>query len=216
MSKTYIKTEDISVTVKKARLLSNVTTDFEEAKIHGIFGGIGSGKTMLLKCICGVAPVYHGEIIVNNTVMRKGSIFPDSLGICFETQVFTTKFSGYENLKLLESLRGRPDKDELCQVLEAVGLSSEMDLPVSSYSQGMRQKLAIAQAIIGAPKCLLMDEPFNYLDEETILNVQKLLRQFQQNGSTILIASSRRMLLHDFCDSVYDITSGITMKPDRI
>ena len=152
----------------KEHVLKNVSLTIPPGRIFGVVGNNGSGKTVLMKCICGFMKPDSGNIVVNGEQVGKDCDFPDGLGVIIETPGFLPNLSGFQNLKILASLKARIGKEEIRNTLERVGLNPGMRKPVAKYSLGMRQRLGIAQAIMENPEVLILDEPFNGLDKNSV------------------------------------------------
>lgn len=192
----------------KEQVLSDVSLSVPPGKIVGVVGGNGSGKTVLMKCLCGFLRPDQGKITVNGRRVGKDCDFPPSLGIIIETPGFIPTMSGYRNLKTLASLRGLIGRREILAVLERVGLRASMGKPVGKYSLGMRQRLGIAQAVMEDPAALILDEPFNGLDKETVEDMRGLLRGLRDRGKAILLASHNGEDIRELCDEVYHMEVG--------
>lgn len=200
-----ILAEHVDKSFGKEHVLRDVTLCVPPGKIVGVVGSNGSGKTVLMKCICGFLQPEGGEIVVCGQRVGKDCDFPDSLGIIIETPGFIPSMSGYRNLKTLASLRGRIGKKEILAVLEQVGLSHNMHKAVSKYSLGMRQRLGIAQAIMEDPAVLVLDEPFNGLDKATVEEMRRLLLSLRDRGKAILLASHNAEDIRELCDEVFEM-----------
>lgn len=192
----------------KEEILHGIDREFSSGKIHGIVGNNGSGKTVMMKCICGFLRPDEGQVIVNGKQIAKDIDFPDSMGIIIETPGFLPNMTGIKNLKLLASLRDCIGTKEICQALERVGLDPDLKKPVSKYSLGMRQRLGIAQAIMENPSILILDEPFNGLDKNGVAQIRDLIRQLREEGKTILLASHNQADIDELCDTVCEIDAG--------
>ncbi len=201
--------ENLSLTIKKAEILRFVNISFEKGKIHGLIGRNGSGKTMLMKCICGFIKPTSGEIIVNNKKVGIDCDFPENIGIIIETPGFIPYYSGYKNLKILADLNKKIDGETVKQTMKQVGLDSESKLHVKKYSLGMRQRLGLAQAIMENPDILILDEPMNGLDKEGVADMRKYLLELKEQGKTILIASHSAEDIEILCDTVCEMDKGI-------
>lgn len=143
-----IKIENITKKFKENTVLNNVSINFEKGKIHGLIGRNGSGKTVLMKCICGFIPVTSGSITVRNKVISKKNM-PENIGLIIETPGFLPNYSGYRNLKFLADISGKANKNAIIRSIESVGLDPHSKKHVGKYSLGMRQRLGLAQAIMG-------------------------------------------------------------------
>ena len=163
-----ITVKDLCLTIKKTEILKNITVDFAKGKIHGLIGRNGSGKTMLMKCICGFVKPTSGEITVDGKRIGKDCDFPPNIGIIIETPSFIPYYSGYKNLKLLADLNKKIKTEHIKEVMVQVGLDPESKLHVRKYSLGMRQRLGLAQAIMEDPDLLILDEPMNGLDKDGV------------------------------------------------
>ena len=195
-----MKKEDMAIIVQKVskdfgqeRVLKNVSRTFEAGRIHGIVGNNGSGKTVLMKCICGFLFPTEGQVIVNGLRVGIDTDFPPSLGIIIETPGFLPNLTGVKNLEILASLNKKIGLKEITASIRRVGLDPHMKKPVSKYSLGMRQRLGIAQAIMEDPALLILDEPFNGLDKTGVTEMRSLIKGLKEEGKTILLASHNQM-----------------------
>ncbi len=189
----------------KEKVLRDVNLTIPSGKIYGVVGNNGSGKTVLMKCICGFMLPDSGKIYVGGQQVGRDCDFPDSLGIIIETPGFLPYLTGYQNLKILASLKAKIGKKEIIDALEKVGLKPTLRKPVSKYSLGMRQRLGIAQAIMEDPAVLILDEPFNGLDKTGVEEIRKLLLSLKERGKTILLASHNAQDIEVLCDDVHDM-----------
>ena len=207
---------DIAVSVQHVfkefrgdQVLTDVHRDFESAKIHGIIGNNGSGKTVLFKCICGFMPVTRGKILVDYEQVGRDMDFPDDIGIIIETPGFLPQYSAMRNLELLAGLRRRADAAKVARTIRRVGLDPESRKPVSKYSLGMRQRLGIAQAIMEEPRLLILDEPMNGLDKHGVAEIRALLKELRAEGRTIVLASHNAGDIDELCDTVCEMDAGV-------
>ena len=186
-------------------VLRDVSLTVRRGEIAGLVGNNGSGKTVLMKCICGFLRPESGEITVCGKRVGKDCDFPDSLGLIIETPGFLPSMSGYRNLRTLAALRGKIGRKEILETLRRVGLYDAMRKPVGKYSLGMRQRLGIAQAIMEDPDVLILDEPFNGLDAVTVADMRELLLELKSKGKTILLASHNAEDIRALCDFVHEM-----------
>lgn len=203
-----IEVKNLSLTLGKTDILKNISVTFEEGKIHGLIGRNGSGKTMLMKCICGFVKPTSGEVIVSKKVVVKDVDFPKDTGIIIETPGFIPYYSGYKNLKLLAGLNNKIGKEEIHKIMEQVGLDPKLKRHVRKYSLGMRQRLGLAQAIMENPKILILDEPFNGLDKDGVKEMREYLLSYKEQGKTILICSHSAEDISVLCDTVHEMDKG--------
>ena len=205
--------ENLRKSFGEEEILHGICREFETGKIHGIVGNNGSGKTVMMKCICGFLRPDEGHVFVNGYEVGKDIDFPEDMGIIIETPGFLPGVTGMKNLKLLASLRGIADDRRIRQTIERVGLDSKLRKPVSKYSLGMRQRLGIAQAIMEDPSLLILDEPFNGLDKHGVAKIRSLIKELRAEGKTILLASHNQADIDELCDTVCEMDAGyMTMK----
>lgn len=207
-----IKVSDVGLTLGKTEILKNINVAFEEGKIHGLIGRNGSGKTMLMKCICGFVHPTEGEISVDGKIVGKDMDFPKDLGLIIETPGFIPYYSGYKNLKLLAGLNRKIGSEEIKKSMEQVGLDPNLKRHVKKYSLGMRQRLGLAQAIMENPRLLILDEPFNGLDKDGVGEMREYLLSYKEQGKTILICSHSAEDIEVLCDTVHEMDKGVITK----
>lgn len=200
-----IEVENVCKSFGKQEVLKNISIKIPRGSIHGVVGNNGSGKTVLMKCICGFMHCDKGKVMVNGKQVGKDVDFPEDIGIIIETPGFISNLSGYKNLKILAALKGKIGKKEIRETLIKVGLNPDMKKHVSKYSLGMRQRLGLAQAIMENPSVLVLDEPFNGLDKYGVLEMRDLLKSLKKEGKSILLASHNAQDIEELCDFVYDL-----------
>lgn len=207
-----VDVKNVSLMIGKNEILKSVTVSFEKGKIHGLIGRNGSGKTMLMKCICGFIKPTQGLIIVNGKRVGTDCDFPDSIGIIIETPGFIPYYSGYKNLKLLADLKKKITGEQVKAAMRHVGLDPEMKRHVRKYSLGMRQRLGLAQAIMENSDMFILDEPMNGLDKDGVADMRKYLLELKEQGKTILIASHSTEDIEVLCDTVCEMDKGVLTK----
>lgn len=203
-----IDIKDYTKVIKKKTILDNVNISFESGKIYGLHGRNGSGKTMLLRAICGLILPTSGEVFIDGKVIGKDIEFPESVGIIIENMTMLTDYSAFDNLKILSKIKKIATDEDIRNALELVGLDPNDKKKVKAFSLGMKQKLNIAQAIMEKPKLLLLDEPTNALDEEAVNDVRRLLLEMKEQGVLIIIASHNKEDLEVLCDDLVEIYEG--------
>jgi len=203
-----IEVKNLSKSFRSEIAVNDVTITFCSGAIHGLVGPNGSGKTVFMKLICGLLTPTNGTVTVNNKVIGKDVDFPPSLGIMIETPGFIPYLSGYRNLKNLADIRKEIGTADIEAAMEKVGLDAHARKRVSAYSLGMRQRLGIAQAIMEDPALLVLDEPMNGLDSQSVKLVRVLLLELRDAGKTILLASHHAEDIQELCDTVCSMDRG--------
>ncbi len=204
-----ITVKNLTKKFKEAVVLDNINVDFELGKVHGLIGRNGSGKTMLMKCICGIVPYKIGEIRVNDKIIGKDVDIPANVGVIIETPGFLPNYSGFNNLKFLAKIKNKIGKDEIRKAISSVGLNPDDKKHVGKYSLGMRQRLGLAQAIMEDPDILILDEPMNGLDKDGVKDMRQYLLDLKEQGKTILIASHSAEDIDVLCDTVCEMDKGV-------
>ena len=204
-----ISIENLNKQFKNQLVLNNINVKFSNGHIYGIIGRNGSGKTVLLKCICGFLKPDSGSVKVHGQRIGKEIDFPKSLGMIIENPGFLPHLSGYANLKRLADLQRLIGKAEVMEAIARVGLDPLSKKKVGQYSLGMRERLGIAQAIMENPDLLILDEPFNGLDKRGVAEVCRLFEELREQGKTILLAAHNMPEFEGLCDTVCEMDAGV-------
>ena len=191
------------------RVLTDVSLSLEAGKIHGIIGRNGSGKTVLMKCICGFLRPTGGQAVVFGHVIGRDCDFAPDTGMLIETPGFLPHETGMSNLLWLARLGKGASRRRVQELIELVGLDPHLRKPVHQYSLGMRQRLGIAQALLDDPSLLILDEPMNGLDKQGVLEIRRLLLSLKEQGRTILLASHFAQDIDELCDTVCEMDQGV-------
>ena len=190
---------NVSKKINDNKILDNINLTINEKDIIGIVGHNGSGKTMLLRAICGLILVDEGKIeYADNT----------SFGVIIEDPGFMNEYSAYENLEYLASINNKIDKKKIYDTLESVGLKGRENKKVKTFSLGMKKKLGIAQAIMENQNLLLLDEPLNALDDESSKDIQNLLKKYCDDNKAIVIVSHHFDEITNLCTKIYKMSDG--------
>ncbi len=209
MSNIAVDVQQISKSFGRDQVLKNVSLQLEKGKIHGIIGRNGSGKTVLMKCICGFMRPTSGAAKVFGKTIGVGCDFAPDTGMLIETPGFLIHETGMKNLQWLARLGRNMSKDRIAGLIRLVGLDPAMKKKVGHYSLGMRQRLGIAQALLDDPALLILDEPMNGLDKTGVCDIRQLLLNLKAQGKTILLASHFAQDIDELCDTVYEMEQGL-------
>lgn len=200
-----IEVNNLSKVVKDKYLVKDINMKFEAGKIYGIVGQNGSGKTVLFKLLLGLMNKTSGEIKVDGEI-QKG--FMNDVGFIIERPNLIPYYSAYNNLKFISSYKGKVNNDRIVKALELVGLSATEKKKVKNYSLGMKQKVAVAMAIMDDPKILILDEPLNAIDEGSVKKIRQIIMEYKQKDRIVLIASHYKDDIDYLCDEVYEMKDG--------
>lgn len=211
-----IKIEGLSKSIKGALIIDNVSLVLNSGNIYGLRGKNGSGKTMLMRAIAGLLIPDSGTVKINGKTLHKDISFPESIGILIENPSFLPQYTGYKNLKLLAGLTSGITDEDVKTALEHVGLDPDDKRTYRKYSLGMKQKLGIANAIMGEPDIIILDEPINALDEESVKKIKKVLLEIRDRDKLIIIACHDREELEYLSDIIYEIKDGTVVDRKEI
>ena len=205
---THVTVTDYSKTIKGKPVLRDVNAAFEHGRIYGIVGPNGSGKTMLLRAVCGFIRPDRGQVAINGRRVAFNRRLPESVGVVIETPGFVNSESAIDNLRYLAGINGAFDHRETHRLLNVFGLDDHREEKVGSYSLGMRQKLGVVQALMEHQPLILLDEPTNGLDERSVeVFLEEMMWQRAQ-GHTVVIASHHSDELNRIADELYAMHDG--------
>ena len=204
---------NVTKEIKGKKVLQHVDLELDAGGVYGFFGRNGSGKTMLLRAVAGLIKV-RGKIIVFGKDLSKEAAFPDRLGLLIEKTELWPQYSAMENLELLAQIRNEIGEEEMRTALERVGLDPKDKRPIRTYSMGMKQKLALAQAIMESPRLLLLDEPTNGLDDDAVELFRRIILEEQERGCTILIATHQKEDIAGLCSRSFRMSEGACKEVD--
>ena len=188
-------------------VLNNINMTLESGNIYGIIGQNGSGKSVLLKIICAFYIPSQGEVLIDNINYCNGKNFPKNLRALIEKNAFLPDISGFNNLKLLAQIENKITDEEINESLKIVNLYEEKDKMFSKYSMGMKQKLGIASTLMEDPEIIILDEPFNGIDEESKEKITNELIKIK-NNKIIIITSHIKDEITSLCDHVFEMKNG--------
>jgi ABC-2 type transport system ATP-binding protein len=200
--------EHLSKSIRGALVLDDVNLTLSGGNIYGLKGPNGSGKTMLMRAVCGFIRPTAGCVIADGRVLGKDLPFPPRAGALIENPSFIPKYTGFMNLKLLAMIRNIMTDDEIRAVLEQVGLDPLDRRPYRKYSLGMKQRLGIAAALMEEPRLILLDEPINALDADGINLIRDLLVARKQQGALLIVSCHDAAELELLADKVFEMYEG--------
>ena len=200
--------ENLSITIKNNKILDNVNLTFESGHVYGLVGRNGSGKTMLLRAICGLIFPDSGKVIIDGKQLHKDISFPESCGIIIENTDLLPNFSAFDNLKMLSEIKNTANDNMIKSAIKSVGLDPDSKKKVKTFSLGMKQRLSIAQALFEDPDILLLDEPTNALDEDGVNDVRRILLEQKKKNKLIIIASHNKEDISLLSDTVISVSNG--------
>ncbi|WP_223066069.1 ATP-binding cassette domain-containing protein [Paenibacillus caui] len=199
---------NVSKNIGKSVVLNHINLELDEGRVYAFYGSNGSGKSMLFRAISGLIKPSTGEIIVQGKTLHKDCSFPESIGVIIESPGFWDSYTGFDNLKMLASIKNKITAEDICKAINRVGLNPNDPRKFKKYSLGMKQRLAIAQAVMEKPDILILDEPTNALDEDGIDLVRQIIREEKARGGTVLIASHNKEDVELLADHKFRMKNG--------
>lgn len=203
-----IKISHVSKTIKNNPVIKDISMELQSGAVYGFKGINGSGKTMLMRLISGLIRPSQGEISMNGKILGKDISFPNSIGVFLENPAFLDAYSGFNNLKLLASIKSVASDDDIRNTLLRVGLDPDSNKKYKKYSLGMKQRLGIAAAIMEKPEIVILDEPTNSLDEDGVDLVKHIVRNEKERGALVVISCHDEEILKGMSDEVFLLEQG--------
>ena len=203
-----IEFKNVTKKFKDIIILNNINLTFESGNIYGLFGRNGSGKSVFLKLLCGFYTPSEGEILYNGENLNKKLEFPPNTRALIEKPNFFPDLTGFENLKFLAEIQNKITDKEINDILEFLGLEKDKNKRYSKYSLGMKQKLGIAQVLMENPDVIVLDEPFNGVENVTVLKIIDYLKEEAKKGKLIFISTHIMEDLEKLTDKIYYFDNG--------
>ena len=210
-----IEVKNVTKSFKNVEVLHDVNLSFQSGNIYGIYGRNGAGKSVFLKLLCGFYIPTKGTILYDNENLNLKNEFPKDLRALIERPCFFDDLSGFDNLNLLAKIQNKIGDKEILDALKRVNLLEEKDKKYGKYSLGMKQKLGIVQAIMEDPKVMILDEPFNGIEQETVKKLITYLKEERKKGKLIIISTHIMDDLKLLADEIYYFDAGkVVFKKD--
>lgn len=203
-----IEIKNYTKIIKGSTVLDNINVIFESGKIYGLKGKNGSGKTMLMRAISGLIRPSSGKVTIENEVLGRDISFPRSIGVLIENPAFLANETGFSNLRMLADLGEGMSNEDIESVLLELGLNPKEKKSYKKYSLGMKQKLGIAAAIMEHPDIIILDEPINALDQDSVEIVKKMIIRERDRGAVIILACHDTEELEYLSDEIICIQDG--------
>ncbi len=205
---TEIAIQNLSKTIKSNAVIQDISMNLKSGVIYGFKGINGSGKTMLMRLICGLIRPTEGEIRINGKTLGKDLSFPESIGVFLENPAFLDSYSGFQNLKILASIKSVATDEDIRATLSRVGLSPNDKKKYRKYSLGMKQRLGIAAAIMEKPDIVILDEPTNSLDADGVTLVKQIVQEEKVRGALVILSCHDGELLKNLSDEIFLLECG--------
>lgn len=200
--------ENVYKSINKTQVLSGINMELHSGKIYGFQGPNGCGKTMLMRLISGLIRPTSGTVYVNGKRLGIDLDFPESMGLLIENPAFLPNYTGMKNLELLANIRNIISMNEIRTAIQRVGLNPDDRRTFRKFSLGMKQRLGIASAIMERPELIILDEPFNALDEQGVELILHIIDDEKKRGALIIIACHDARILESMTDEIYSIHDG--------
>ncbi len=178
--------------------LRGVTAEFSGGKLYAILGDNGAGKTTLLRTLAGLSQPSSGEVAILGA--SKFHDICQQVGYMAHPSLLYDEMSGMENLQYFARLYGTTGSTRCAEVIRSVGLDPDLVRPVGQYSQGMRQRMSLARALLNEPKILLLDEPFSNVDSHSATEMVQLLARTRDRGTTVFVVTHQAAFLEHAAD----------------
>ena len=205
---TKIQLENVTKRFKEHTVVDSVSMELVSGSVTGLKGINGSGKTMLMRLMCGLILPTEGRIMINGKELGKDMDFPDNLGLLIENPAFLDNYSGFANLKMLAEIRNIITDENIWEVISRVGLDPDDKKKYKKYSLGMKQRLGIAGAIMEQPDILLLDEPTNALDTKGVEMLKNIVQEEKKRGALIVLTCHDAEILEEMADEIYFMENG--------
>ena len=200
--------ENLSKKIKDKTILNNINLELESGNVYGFVGRNGCGKTMLFRAVSGLINIDSGKVTLDGKELHVDmQILPD-MGIILENAGLYTEFTGKKNLEILSKIRNKISSEDIDDAIRRVGLDPDDKRTVRKYSLGMKQRIALAQAIMEHPSIIILDEPTNALDEDGVKKIRQIIMEEKERGSMILLASHNREDIEQLADKVFYMVDG--------
>ena len=203
-----IEIKNATKEIKKNVVLNDISLCLKSGKVYGIQGVNGSGKTMLMRAICGLIRLSSGSICIDDKIVGKDIEFPDNVGVLIENPGLIENYTGFKNLRTLADVKKITSDEEIRELLTKLNLEPEDKRKVKKYSLGMKQKIGIAEAFIDKPDLIILDEPFNALDAKSVEIVKAMIKEYRNDDRLILISCHDAGTLKEVCDEIYSMEEG--------
>lgn len=200
--------ESVSKEINHVTVLNNINCQFSSGMIYGIVGQNGSGKTMLLRTISGLIIPTRGTVTFDGKRLHKDISIPPDIGLIIEKPEFLSYMTGLENLKQIAAIKKVTSEETIKEYMRLFELDPASKQTMRRYSLGMKQKIGIIQALMENPDILVMDEPFNALDEQSVLLLRNLLRKHRDEEKLIIVTSHHKDDIEAICDNVMFMQDG--------
>lgn len=203
-----IEVKNVSKSFAKKKVLERINLTFESGQIYGLIGHNGSGKSVLLKIICGFFKPTEGAVLFDGHDYSNDKEFPPSLRAIIEGPSFIPNISGFENLQLLAEIQNKITDETILNYLEKMGMLDIKDQKYSEYSLGTKQKLGIISVLMENPQVIILDEPFNGIEEKTKQVIIHELLSLKQQNVLIIVTSHIKEEISSLCDVTYVMENG--------
>ena len=203
-----IVVNEVSKSIYGVPIINSVSMTLVSGNVYGFQGINGSGKTMLMRLICGLIYPTKGEIIIDGKRLGKEITFPQSVGLLLENPAFLDSYTGFENLEMLASIKSIITREEIHEAITSVGLDPLDKRKYKKFSLGMKQRLGIAAAIMEKPDILILDEPTNSLDSSGVSLVKTIIAKERERGAIIILPCHDLPVLQDVSDEIFLLEQG--------
>lgn len=210
MNDTVLSTANLTKRFGDVTAVKELSIAVERGQVFGFLGPNGSGKTTTISCILGLLSPTSGKVSLFGEPWRAESL--RRMGVVMDLHGFYPNFSGRDNVRIFGELTGPVSEERVNEVISLVGLADRASSKFRTYSMGMKQRLAVALALLNDPEFLILDEPTNGMDPEGIVEIRNLINELNRQGKTILLASHLLSEVEQVCTHLAIMKKGVVVK----
>lgn len=208
--------DGVSKTYQRRALYTDARVTIEPGRSHAIVGSNGSGKSVMMRMMCGLLRPDSGSVSIAPAYLDGKRTFPDRFGVVIDKPGMLPHLTGFENLRRLAAIQRRISDERIREVMASFGLDPDARQRVHQYSLGMKQKLNLCQAVMEDPEVLVLDEPFNALDSDSAEALRERLETFVAEGGTLVFTSHESRDVERLADSIIRLQDTRVTQEDAV
>ncbi len=203
-----IEVKNISKKINNSPVLKHVSVTFESGKIYGITGDNDSGKSVFLKLLCSFYKVDEGSILKDGYCYSDKNEFPSDTRALIDTPYFFKELTGFENLKVIAKILNKINDETILEYMKIFDIYKDRNIQCGDYLYGMRQKLALSSVFMENPKVIILDSPFESIEDKVVDDIKEYFKSEKEKDKLIIIATKNIDELKDLADEIYEFNDG--------